>query len=199
MCDYSLHGVKNRLAVEGESLYIHKFHGGSKGFASDADLQALTTIRPAPHEAGFFGRLRHLFKETRRLVSPELRRELPAVCIPPGARLYVEGIPADVRKVCGVGEAAEATFVQLTSEPFRYRDAFRFSNGAEVLIQKFDEETTVEVLSLALAEDSEEKTKEEPEAIARLLTQPVWTARPLEEEPATVPSNPVERGTSANA
>ena len=54
----------------------------------------------------------------------------------------------------GVGDSAEATFVQLTSEPFRYRDAFRFPNGAEVLVQKFDEETTVEVIALALAEDS---------------------------------------------
>jgi hypothetical protein len=34
MCDYSLHGIKNRLADEGEQLFIHRFHTGSKGLAS---------------------------------------------------------------------------------------------------------------------------------------------------------------------
>jgi hypothetical protein len=182
MCDYSLHAVNNRLAKEGESLFVHKFHTGSKGLASDADLQALTSIRPAPQGAGFFGRLRHLFKESRRLASPELRRELPAVCVLPGARLYVEGIPSDVRAVCGVGEAAEATFVQLTAEPFRYRDALRFANGAEVLVQKFPEGMEVEILSLALAEDPEE----EPEEVEV-------------EELAPAPAILVERRMSANA
>jgi len=163
MCDYSLHGVKNRLAVQGESLYVHKFHSGSMGLASDADLQALTTIRPAPQGTGFFGRLRHLYKESRRLASPELTSELPAVCIAPGARLYLEGIPEEMRGRLGVGEAAEVTFTQLTSEPFRYRDAFRFANGVEVLVQKFPEGMSVEILSLALAEDPETEP-EEPEA-----------------------------------
>jgi hypothetical protein len=37
MCDYSLHGLKNRLANKGKQLFIHKFHTGSKGLASVAD------------------------------------------------------------------------------------------------------------------------------------------------------------------
>ena len=41
MCDYSLHGVKNRLANEGDQLFIHMFHTGSKGLASVADLRGL--------------------------------------------------------------------------------------------------------------------------------------------------------------
>ena len=39
MCDYSLHGIKNRLANEGEQLFIHRFHTGSKGLASVTDLR----------------------------------------------------------------------------------------------------------------------------------------------------------------
>jgi hypothetical protein len=34
MCDYSLHGIKNRLAEKGEALVIHRFYSGSKGLTS---------------------------------------------------------------------------------------------------------------------------------------------------------------------
>ena len=34
MCDYSLTGIPNRLAVEGEELVVHRFRTGSLGLAS---------------------------------------------------------------------------------------------------------------------------------------------------------------------
>jgi len=34
MCDYSLAGIPNRLAVEGEQLVVHQFSTGSLGLAS---------------------------------------------------------------------------------------------------------------------------------------------------------------------
>jgi hypothetical protein len=34
MCDYSLAGIPNRLAVEGEQLVVHRFSTGSLGLAS---------------------------------------------------------------------------------------------------------------------------------------------------------------------
>lgn len=34
MCDYSLTGIPNRLAVEGEELVVHRFSSGSIGLAS---------------------------------------------------------------------------------------------------------------------------------------------------------------------
>lgn len=52
MCDYSLHGIKNRLATEGEQLFIHKFHTGSKGLASVTDLKNLEKPALAPEGAG---------------------------------------------------------------------------------------------------------------------------------------------------
>jgi hypothetical protein len=82
-----------------------------------------------------------------------LKRALPAVCIPPGARLQVDGIPAPLQKQFGVGACEEVTFVQLTAEPFRYRDAIRFKNGQEVLLQKLSDGLKMDVLSLALAEE----------------------------------------------
>jgi len=40
MCDYSLGGLANRLAVDGEELIIHRFTTNSIGLASAADLQS---------------------------------------------------------------------------------------------------------------------------------------------------------------
>lgn len=51
---------------------------------------------------------------------------------PPEARLHVDGIPAPMQNQFGVGPREEARFVQLTAEPFRYRDAIRFNNGQEI-------------------------------------------------------------------
>ena len=67
MCDYSLAGVPNRLAEEGEQLVACRFSTGSMGLTSgDASLWRLW------------------FKQT------------PAVCVPPGARLLLHDIPKDL-------------------------------------------------------------------------------------------------------
>ncbi len=47
MCDYSLLGIPNRLAVEGEPLVIHRFQTGAMGLASAAEIAAPAT---EPHE-----------------------------------------------------------------------------------------------------------------------------------------------------
>jgi hypothetical protein len=151
MCDYSLHGVKNRLANEGEQLFIHKFHTGSKGLASVTDLRNLK--KPAPAGAGIWARFECWVENQRRRINDDMKRALPAVCIPPGASLHVDGIPAPLQKQFGVGPREKVTFVQLTAEPFRYRDAIRFNNGQEVLLQKLFDGLRMDVLSLALAEE----------------------------------------------
>jgi hypothetical protein len=154
MCDYSLHGIKNRLANEGEHLFVHKFHTGSKGLASVNDLRNLEKPAPAPTGAGLWARFKCWVENQRRWINDDLKRALPAVCIPPGARLQVDGIPAQLQKQFGVGPREEVTFVQLTAEPFRYRDAIRFHNGQEVLLQKLSDGLRMEVMSLALVEET---------------------------------------------
>jgi hypothetical protein len=164
MCDYSLHAVKNRLAVEGEQLIINKFHTGSKGLASVADMKS---IQP-----------RNLIELVRDKLRPERfwdrKKKIPAICIPPGAKLELSGIPKSAQKLFGIGEAEEVTFAQLTDEPFRYRDAFRFKNGEEILIQKFPDGVRAEVLSLEL----EERPAAAAEKSAGLAQDSRQTARP---------------------
>ena len=62
--------------------------------------------------------------------------------------------PSRMQRRFGVGSREEVTFVQLTAEPFRYRDAIRFYNGQEVLLQKLSDGLRMDVLSLALAEET---------------------------------------------
>jgi hypothetical protein len=57
-----------------------------------------------------------------------------------------------MQKQFGLGRHEEVTFLQLTAEPFRYRDAIRFHNGQEVLLQKLSDGLRMDVLSLALVE-----------------------------------------------
>jgi hypothetical protein len=52
-----------------------------------------------------------------------------------------------------IGEVDEVTFVEQSAEAFRYRDAVRFSNGREILLQRLPYGVRVEVLSLDSAEN----------------------------------------------
>ena len=121
MCDYSLAGIPNRLAVEGEQLVVHRFATGSIGLAS-----------PCLSKSGW------LFS-----------RQTPAVCIPPGARLRLHDIPKALRRRCGVGVTEEVTFTQLSATPYQFRDAVRFNNGQEIRLQDLTESLRVDVLSLS--------------------------------------------------
>ena len=58
-----------------------------------------------------------------------------------------------MQKQFGLGPREEVTFVQLTAEPFRYRDAIRFQNGQVILLQRLSDGLRMEVMSLALAEE----------------------------------------------
>jgi hypothetical protein len=67
--------------------------------------------------------------------------------------LHVDGIPSPMQKQFGLGPREEVTFIQLTAEPFRYRDAIRFQNGQVILLQKLSDGLRMDVLSLELAEE----------------------------------------------
>jgi hypothetical protein len=88
----------------------------------------------------------------KRLFGPP-EPEKVAVCIPPGARLLLGDIPEDVQKSFGVGGSEEVTFTQLTATPNRYRDAVRFKNGREILLQRLNQGQRVRVLQLSLVEE----------------------------------------------
>ena len=132
MCDYSLAGIPNRLAVEGEQLVVHRFSTGSLGLASPC--------------------------------SSLLSNGTPAVCIPPGARLLLRDIPVGLQQECAIRDAEDVTFVQQSAEAFMYRDAVRFQNGREILLQRLKCGQRVDVLDLSSGDcGSEEHQRLEEE------------------------------------
>ena len=93
MCDYSLMAIPNRLAVSGEELVVHRFEAGTVGLASAFDARRRQECRKAQSH-GFWSRLKAVF-------DPSDIPLIPAVCIPPGARLLVQDIPAKLQHECG--------------------------------------------------------------------------------------------------
>lgn len=148
MCDYSLHAVPNRLAVEGEELVTFRFPTSSIGLASPADLEK------ANCQASANGAGRSWWSVLKSWLNPPPLRidKIPAVCIPPGARLRMNSIPRELQKEMGVGQTEEVTFVELSASAYRYRDGVRFPNGREILLQYLDEGLPVDVLSLGGSE-----------------------------------------------
>jgi len=137
MCDYSLHGIENRLAVQGENLVVYRFHTGSKGLTSPSYLES---SKPA---TGFLAFLAQKLVETPSVC---------AVCIPDGATLQLTGISPELQSIHGVSECETVTFRQTTADEAAHRDAVQFRNGAIVGLQKLPEGQRVEVLSLSSEE-----------------------------------------------
>jgi hypothetical protein len=153
MCDYSLHTFPNRLAVDGEELVVHRFGGASLGLASAADIAPpipATRCKTARRTLWSWA----VLKEWFRAQQPrwEVERRTPAVCVPPGATLMLKDIPKSLQRELGVAETEEVRFVQTSAEVNTYRDAVRFSNGRQVLLQGLREGQRATVLSLGPTE-----------------------------------------------
>src|SRR3989442_11991071 len=143
MCDYSLHGLPNRLAREGEELVAHRFPTGAIGLTAPSELSRRANLANMRCEKrGFWSALK------AALIPPSLP-EVPAVCVPPGARLRMIDIPAGLRHESGVEAEETVTFTQTTAMPNTYHDAIRFRNGCQILLQILREGQRVRVLLLS--------------------------------------------------
>ena len=128
VCDYSLAHFPNRLAVKGEQLVIHQFPSQTMGLAP-------------------------LHRSWKQILFPPT---VPAICVPPGARLFLRDIPKHLQQSLSVDAVEEVIFVQKSAESFIYRDAVRFANTQEVLIQCLRRGQRVDVLSLCGVGEGEE-------------------------------------------
>jgi hypothetical protein len=144
MCDYSLHGLRNRLAIEGERLVTHRFGTGSIGLASPWDI--------ANHALELSRGKGSWWSAVKRWLDRPLDNDVPAVCIPPGARLLMHSIPDNVQRELKVRPVEEVTFVQLSASPYQYRDAIQLGDRRKVILQDLPEGVLVIVLSLASGE-----------------------------------------------
>jgi hypothetical protein len=141
MCDYSLMMIPNRLAIEGEDLIAHRFKAGSTGMVSCCDFDKSTTRL----KKGWWQRLRDTFSSES---EPS-----PVVCVPPGARLQLNGLAEPLKAHFHVGSCEEVVFTQISGETSQHRDALYFSNGATILLQLLPEGQRLKVLKLSSSED----------------------------------------------
>jgi hypothetical protein len=146
--------VPNRLARQNEDLVAHRFPTGSLGLASPADLKRLAG---PPRTAR-----KSLWRAVNDFFSPPRMDPVPAVCIPPGARLRLQDIPMRLQSDYGVGPVEEVTFTQISAAVNSYRDAVRFANGRELRLQELREGQRVRVMDLSMAEELDlERLREE--------------------------------------
>jgi hypothetical protein len=61
-----------------------------------------------------------------------------AVCIPADAHLRLEGIGEAVQQAYAVGAVEDAVMIRMDGTAFAHRDAVRFANGREVLLQSLN-------------------------------------------------------------
>ena len=149
MCDYSLHAQPNRLAKEGEHLILAVFRGGSRGFAARDEYERHVPWRPPLDRPRIEWSWDGLIRFFKRSVAKQPQQPLTAVCVPPGALLRLEGIPVPMQKDLGLkGSVETVTFTQLGCDAYTYRDAVRFENGKEILLQWLKEKQQAVVLSL---------------------------------------------------
>jgi hypothetical protein len=157
MCDYSLQGVPNRLAVEGEELVTYRFPTWSVGMATPTDIAAANRPKPQVEcRRSWWSALRHWLDPHMEL------DQVPAVCIPPGAHLFMNHIPEVLRRKFALQAVEDVTFVQLSADAYRYRDGIQFRNGKQVLLQELTEGVRFKVLSLA---SSQQGTEAEPQRV----------------------------------
>ena len=150
MCDYSLACIPNRLAQAGEELVIHRFNTGALGMASRDDV---TKRRDEIRRMGFWPRFKRLCEVPFTPYQPDHR--VPAVCVPPGARLQLRDLGASFQREYGCTEVEEVVFTQTSADADTFRDAVVFGNGAVVLLQRLKEGQRVRVLFLSRNEDLE--------------------------------------------
>src|ERR1035438_2086110 len=99
MCDYSLMAVPNRLARQDEELVTHRFPTGSLGLASPNDVRRSTEPRPAVRKT--------VWRKISEFFDPPAAPAVCAVCVAPGTRLGITGIPARLRQQWGLdGDAS---------------------------------------------------------------------------------------------
>ena len=158
MCDYSLMALPNRLAVCGDELVVHRFELGSLGLATAVEVLRRANEQKTSPDLTFFEKLKKWF-------YPPVPPQCTAVCVPPGARLLLRDVPDKMQQLfCLYSSVQEVTFTQIGTAGFR--DAVRFANGKELLLQRLQEGQRVRVIALS-AEEPEEFTTPNSAVLSR--------------------------------
>jgi len=151
MCDYSLYEFPSRLAREGEELVTYRFPSGSIGLVSPVELQNAPSSASAqnkPSGSGFWAAATNHFD---LLQCRPNRPSVCAICVPPGARLILKDISAQMRKDLDLRSEEGGKFIETSIDVLRHRDAIQLAKGPVISLQALQEGQRIEVLSLVPA------------------------------------------------
>ena len=81
-----------------------------------------------------------------------------AVCMPADAHLRLEGIGETVQRAFDVGPVEEVVMIRLEVIAHAHRDAVRFANGKEVMLQRLNAGITTKMVS-AISELTDVETR----------------------------------------
>jgi hypothetical protein len=151
MCDYSLGGIPNRLAIEGEELEVHRFRTGAMGMASPADLRA---AKPEKEPHTFWERIKVVILGPPQCVAP-------AVCISPGTRLLLQSVPAKIERQFHMREGDSVVFTQTSLWENTFRDALELPDGRVVSLQDLREGMRLKLAFLGPVNRAEEASTDD--------------------------------------
>lgn len=171
----SLIKLGNRLAVEGEELVAHRFHGGAIGMVSRADFErwqcsvtctVASGASPAGAPKAFQQPIQRLWQRIKRLCAdfliyygfidsgePSSEDEPgPIVGIPSEALVRVLGISSAWQEQYQLGSCEDALFIELSPLSDPPRHALCFGNGAMIPLDLVREGQKVKVLRRSWSE-----------------------------------------------
>jgi hypothetical protein len=159
MCDYSLLALPNRLARERDHLVVHRFSTGTLGLIADVP----EPFRPHPPAArSWWWRVTQWLRESDEVVPC-------VVCTARGA-IEVAGHSRRCSRDIRIAATEDVTCTQIGAGQRSHRDAIRFANGREMLLQQLTPGQRVDVISLTLAEDLETEPMSSGRVSPRLVT-----------------------------
>lgn len=152
MCDYSLMTIPQRLAIEGEELIAHWFESSALGLVPRTDYECWSDVKK-------------VWEKVKALLLADCEPG-PVVCILPGTRVRLSGLPEVLRDRFDLASVEDATFIQLPLEATVHWDALRFDNRAIVPLELLPERQRVKVLQLASAEEEHHADRYQLEPVA---------------------------------
>ncbi|HEY7211022.1 MAG TPA: hypothetical protein VH477_12170 [Bryobacteraceae bacterium] len=141
MRDYPFYTIRNRLAVKGEELVLYRFESGALGFVSTLDLQSAESAGLAEPQT-FWSRL-------KEIVFGRRAAHIPAVCVPPGARLLLDGVPPNIQTSLRVAPSEVVVFADISDRSYFYREALLLPDATRVLLQDLPAGVHALVLTLS--------------------------------------------------
>lgn len=161
MFDSSESGSLSRLARSGELLLTYRFQNMRIGLASAKDVESSPRFAVERRVRTWW------FARTQRSGVRGKSNSIPPVHISPGTLLRMSHIPPELRRRLALQNVEDVCFFQHAGDCEFYRDAVRFSNGSEVLLQSLPEGVHFVPFSMTQEEQLIElRTPAWPEALA---------------------------------